>query len=333
MCENLKNKISQELSDAEMKLLSIITRFIKTERKANASNIESLIGIKTPSIMNCWKELAEELIRKDVITYQMESGEKAFILTEKGVIYSNLIYYNDYLTRYFYDEFYKKAEASVAHSELCEKVYKKNLCQHGMTDMNQLNLLISHLNINDNSNVLEIGCGNGYITEYISDVTGAHITGIDISPASIESAVNRTRTKSNRLKFEERNIYELDYKQDTFDAIIAIDSLFFINPFDNVVEKLVYMLKPDASMYAFFIYPPNVDRLRFDEELDRLKLSYSVIDLTKENYEHWVLKEKMLINLKSKFEKEGNMFLYNNRMQECQGDIQNFKRFLYILKK
>ncbi|MGF7058403.1 class I SAM-dependent methyltransferase [Brassicibacter mesophilus] len=333
MCQNLIDEITQELLESEMKLLSIIIKFIKTNRKASTSNIEFLIDIKIPSIMNCWKTSAEELISKGVITYQIESGEKAFDLTEKGTIYSNFIYQNDYLTRYFYDEFYKKAEDSLAHKEFCENVYNKDLCQHGMTDMKQLDLLIHHLNTNDKSDVLEIGCGNGYITEYISDVTRAHVTGIDISPVSIESAINRTKAKSNRLNFETKNIYDLDYKEHTFDAIIAIDSLFFINPFGDVVEKLIYMLKPGASMYAFFIYPPNVGCLRFDEELDRLKLNYSVIDLTKENYEHWVLKEEVLLKLKSKFEKENNMFLYNNRIQECQGDIRNFKRFLYIVNK
>jgi hypothetical protein len=38
----------------------------------------------------------------------------------------------------FYNDFYPRAEQSKAHRTLCERVYGKNLCQHGMADMNQI---------------------------------------------------------------------------------------------------------------------------------------------------------------------------------------------------
>ena len=37
------------------------------------------------------------------------------------------------------------------------------------------------LELDETDRVLELGCGNGLITEYISDTAGAHITGLDIS--------------------------------------------------------------------------------------------------------------------------------------------------------
>ena len=42
----------------------------------------------------------------------------------------------------FYNEFYRRAKESEAHSELCRNVYGQDFCQHGMLDMNQLDKLI-----------------------------------------------------------------------------------------------------------------------------------------------------------------------------------------------
>jgi len=331
MNKDLGNVISNKFSQEETKLLTIISRFIKTNRSASYSNIESLIGIKIPSIINNWEEIADSLENKKVIITSYDNDEKTFGLSEEGNLYSDFVFENGYLTRYFYDEYYKRAEKSEAHKEFCETVYGKNLCQHGMADMEQIHMLIENSDIDNKSKVLEIGCGNGAITEYISDITGANITGVDISSLSIETAIDRTKEKKDRLKFEAINISDLSFKENTFDSIIAIDSLFFINPFDDVVENLVKMLKPNGKMGVFYIYPPNSEELRFNNELNRLGLKYSVIDLSKENSNHWIKKEECLTKLKSRFEEENNMFLYNNRMEECKSNIGKFKRYLYTV--
>jgi hypothetical protein len=69
--------------------------------------------------------------------------------------------------------------------------------------------------------------------------------------------------------------------------------------------------------------------------LERRKISYTALNLNKENREHWKLKEEVLNDLKSKFEEEGNMFLYNNRIHECISSNRELDcRFLFnIIKK
>jgi predicted TPR repeat methyltransferase len=44
--------------------------------------------------------------------------------------------------------------------------------------MDHINQLIQVGEISGKSKVLDLGCDNGMITEYISDLTGAHLTGI-----------------------------------------------------------------------------------------------------------------------------------------------------------
>lgn len=57
--------------------------------------------------------------------------------------------------------------------QFCSRVFGCNLCQHGFADMEQVDALIAALNLQPGDQVLELGCGNGMVAEYIADQTGA----------------------------------------------------------------------------------------------------------------------------------------------------------------
>jgi len=242
----------------------------------------------------------------------------------------------------FYNEFYKRAEESKAHSEFCRLVYGRDFCQHGMLDMNQLDKLIEISKLNKDNLVLELGSGTGYITEYISDITQCQITGIDIAAEAIEYASVRTKDKKNRIFFEIKDMDNLDYADNYFDAVISIDTLYFVKDLENSIKNIVRVLKPEGSMYIFYHVHPDVgnvpgsDPVRCSDlgtVLDRLGLKYQTIDFTRENNKHWELKEQVLLELRTKFEEEDNMFLYNNRMKECLENLGEYYRFLYIVQR
>ena len=86
----------------------------------------------------------------------------------------------------WYNEYFKRAVDSAAHSEFCKRVYGMDLCQHGLMHMEELDFLISL--IPAGSHILEIGCGNGYITEYIFERVPSTIVGIDFSDVAIDQA-------------------------------------------------------------------------------------------------------------------------------------------------
>jgi ubiquinone/menaquinone biosynthesis C-methylase UbiE len=75
--------------------------------------------------------------------------------------------------------------------------------------------------------VLDLGCGNGGIAEYISDMTGARDTGVNFLPEAIRRALERTAAKRLRLAFCEGDIRELDFPASSFNALVAIDTLYF----------------------------------------------------------------------------------------------------------
>lgn len=81
----------------------------------------------------------------------------------------------------FYNDYYSQISKSTAHAVFCEKVYRRNFCQEGMLTKLQLETLVETLKSSKNANILELGCGNGMLAEYISDKTGAHVVGVDFS--------------------------------------------------------------------------------------------------------------------------------------------------------
>ena len=96
----------------------------------------------------------------------------------------------------FYTRFYDAVASSAANAEYCERVYGRNLCQHGFADLAHLDHLIRVSGISAGSRVLDLGCGNGMIAEYIADQTGAHITGIDFIERAIRDAQARTAAQA-----------------------------------------------------------------------------------------------------------------------------------------
>ena len=94
----------------------------------------------------------------------------------------------------FYTRFYDAVAGSAANAEYCARVYGRNLCQHGFADLAHLDHLIRASGMGAGSRVLDLGCGSGMISEYFSDQTGAHVTGIDFIPRP-----SRTRWRAHGI--------------------------------------------------------------------------------------------------------------------------------------
>jgi len=241
----------------------------------------------------------------------------------------------------FYDAFFALADKSKTHATFSKRIYGKDLCQHGMMDMAQLTKLLEVLNLQENNRVLELGCGNGFITEYISDVTGAHITGVDYSKTAIKNAVERTKDKKEKLSFLCQDIKKMDFSAGTFDAVIVIDTLHFVDNIDKMVKKMKNSLKPNGQMGIFFtqrIFSDDLkdwlqpDNTQLAQSLKKYNLNFKTWDFTKEEAEQWRKKLQVLEELKPEFEAEGNLLLFKLRYNEANFIAPNEhrrSRFLY----
>ena len=234
---------------------------------------------------------------------------------------------------YWYKDFYIAIEHSQAFSEYCEHVFGKDLGQQGFSDINQIHRMLEIVRPDGMSQVLDIGCGNGKIAEYISDSTQASVTGVDYIAEAIDQALKRTEGKRNRLHFKVGNLEALDYKDESFDVILSIDSIFFGKDLTTTLANLKRILKPDGQMAIFY-------EEDLSPTLKENDLAYRVYDFSEEHYVHMQLKHQIAGGMQKAFEDEGNTFIWENLITESiaspspyNRDISSTSRYLYHVKK
>lgn len=288
-----------------------------------------------------WPLLLEGLTQKQYLILT----DKCYSLSDNGRILGKKIQ-----TKWvceMYDDLLLRCIKSEAYGQFCDRVFGKNLCQYNAMDMKQLDKMLECLNLNDAKLVLDLGCGIGKVTEYISNKTGAKIIGVDFSTKAIEWAQNNIQTKNKKLSFQVGNINELTFEPKTFDAIISIDTLYTVDDIDKVIRKLKEILKSKGQLGIFFgqyrepseseeiLRPENT---KIGKSLHSNGLSFQSFDFTKNAKQIWIREVAVVEELKEEFEKEDNLILYNDR-KEDSGKVLNWiennqqKRYLYHAKK
>ena len=253
--------------------------------------------------------------------------------------------------RDFYENFYAALARSQVHAEFCERVFGRNLGQHGFADMAQIDALIGAAQLQPGQRALDLGCGNGMIAEYISDCTGVHVTGLDYIPEAIRQAQDRTAAKADRLSFQVGDINALALADGAFDAMISIDSLYFSADYTLTIRQLAQALKPGGQMLFFFTHTrePWVPKEEFPAAsilpdqtplaaaLKANGLNFQASDFTPDDYRIAQRRKQVLAELQPRFAAEGILFIYENRMGESQEIIRAIEeelhaRYLYHVR-
>jgi SAM-dependent methyltransferase len=100
--------------------------------------------------------------------------------------------------------------------------------------------------------VLEYGCGRAAVGGRLAR-RGVTVTGIDLSPASVERARNRIGPKQRgRLRFLEMNAEALDFPDDSFDVVCGSGILHHLDV-ERAYREVARVLRPDG--YALFVEP------------------------------------------------------------------------------
>lgn len=244
----------------------------------------------------------------------------------------------------WYNEYYRRADSSEAHAEFCRRVYGRDLCQHGMMDMVELDFLVSL--ISPGSTVLEVGCGNGRITEAIHDGASCAILGIDFSDVAIAQAQARTAANPSTLRFACIDLVEEPIPGSGYDVIVMIDSIYFLGDLEHTLRRLCGKLAGSGRLIISTFQdrpdgePESVllpDGTWLAQALRELDLRYEWTDFTENVRDHWLRNYIVAGELREMFAAEGNAFLYEARMAENVGFRESamegaLVRFLYVVE-
>ena len=291
-----------------------------------------------------WSPAFSSLVGKKLI----EGSDQGYRLTDLGRPPAQ-VYFEERpsLYWYYYQRFYGAAHGSDAHTRFCERVYGLDLCQEGMTDMASIRRLLDRLELQPGQRLLDLGCGAGGISAYISDQTGTHVTGVDYSALAVSVAMERTDSKRSMMTFLEADLNTLDLPPRSFDAAISIDSIYWVSNVLNSIERIISTLKPGGQFAILVVqlleYCDRPDEMEIDNTpvaraLETLGLDYQAFDETENFREFWPRVKSAASDLQDDFTREGNGFICEQLMREADAEFlpalkaNELRRYLYQVR-
>lgn len=238
----------------------------------------------------------------------------------------------------WFEQYYATAMGSAAHAEFCRRVYGQNFGQHGMADLAQVDRMLAALKPTAGDVVLDVGCGYGLISRYISETTGAKVVGVDLSPSAIKYAKTLAEQNSN-LEFHVMDIRELQFPRASFSHIVSIDTIYYAPSLRSLLQAFKDVGKPELRLAILRTFPIrsftketwSPQRTELAALLTETFGGYETTDLSKEENAHWKNKVEVLEALRGMFVEEGNQALFDFRFSEAryEADIEQF-RYMFV---
>lgn len=91
--------------------------------------------------------------------------------------------------------------------------------------------------------VLDVGCGGGFTCEFVAK-RGARVSGVDLSPVSIETAAEHARANGLEIAYQVSSAENLPFKQEQFDVVVCVDVLEHVSDLRRTLAEIQRVLKP-----------------------------------------------------------------------------------------
>jgi len=118
----------------------------------------------------------------------------------------------------------------------------------------------------DYSNMLDIGCGEGFITNEIASLKKSRVTGIDLGDEPLKKA----RSRYGDIEFVKCSAYELPFEDSNFELVATLEILEHLDTPEKALEEIKRVAKkwiifsvPDEPLWRIL----NVMSLRYLKDL------------------------------------------------------------------
>ncbi len=114
--------------------------------------------------------------------------------------------------------------------------------------------LLGYIEINGKPDFLEVGCGNGVVSRYLTQKYDGSVTGVDVDPEQIALARRDTGDLPN-IRFLEADATSLPFNDGSFDVVLSFGVLHHIPNWLEALKEIKRVLKIGGYfVYADIIY-------------------------------------------------------------------------------
>lgn len=110
--------------------------------------------------------------------------------------------------------------------------------------------LLSHLQEQAPKHILDLGCGNGWLThQLVAGQGNCSVLGLDVNIVELEQAQRLFTSPS--CQFAYGDIFKADLSIASFDSIILASCAQYFPDFPALLNRLLVLLKPEGEIHVF----------------------------------------------------------------------------------
>lgn len=102
----------------------------------------------------------------------------------------------------------------------------------------------------DAKNIIDVGCGGGFVAEDIARTGKYSVSGFDISEASLNMAKNHAKSQSLPITYRKGSIYSIPLPDASVDVVIVSDVLEHLDDISGALREIFRVLKP-SGVFVF----------------------------------------------------------------------------------
>jgi ubiquinone/menaquinone biosynthesis C-methylase UbiE len=127
-----------------------------------------------------------------------------------------------------------------------------NRPHHAKHIISRAERLLQLVRLEEKQKYLEIGCGNGALSNYMAEKYRLNVTAIDVDPEQIELAKSVTKSIQN-IRFKEANATQLPFQNSEFDIVLSFGVMHHIPNWRDALDEIGRVLKAKGYFMCFDI--------------------------------------------------------------------------------
>jgi len=116
-----------------------------------------------------------------------------------------------------------------------------------LTDRIEEDLIVGLVGSVRGTKVLDVGCGDAVLSIRLA-AAGAEVTGVDTDPRTLAVARKRADNAGEAVAFVKGNILSLPFPDSSFDRVVTVAVLCFIEDIERAVQEMARVLRPGGRL-------------------------------------------------------------------------------------